>query len=233
MGKVFTVGDCHNNYKALIQCFERSSFNYEEDKLIFLGDIYDGYPDAYECAEELLKIKNLILLNGNHDFWTYNYFTKGSLDYLHLSQGGQATVNSYREHGIPNSHIKLLERAIPYYIDDENRLFVHGGFDVDSPIDEQSLHDLMWNRYLAEYAYQCHYTKSCDIPKKLQLYNEIFVGHTTTEMYNSILPLHLCNLWMLDTGAGYSGPLTIMNIETHEYWQSDLGSKLYGPNQGR
>jgi len=227
------IGDIHGNYKALLQCFERSNFNYDEDTLIVLGDIHDGYPDAYECAEELLKVKNLILLRANHDDWVYNYFTKGSLEYIHLSQGGEATVNSYRKHGIQDSHIKLLETAVPYYVDDQNRLFVHGGFNVDYPIDEQTIHDLTWDRTLIEYAYNCHHTKSCNIPKKLQVFNEIFLGHTTVEMYNSTLPLHLCNVWMLDTGCGFNGKLTIMDVDTHEFWQSDRSDELYGPNQGR
>ena len=40
--------------------------------------------------------------------------------------------------------------------------------------------------------------------------------------------LKLCNIWALDTGAGWSGKLTIMNVNTHEYWQLDLSSELYG-----
>lgn len=36
------------------------------------------------------------------------------------------------------------------------------------------------------------------------------------------------DMWALDTGAGWSGKLTIMNIATEEYWQSDLSKDLYG-----
>jgi serine/threonine protein phosphatase 1 len=34
-------------------------------------------------------------------------------------------------------------------------------------------------------------------------------------------------VWNIDTGAGWSGKLTIMNVDTKEYWQSDLISELY------
>lgn len=231
--RTLVIGDIHNNYKALIQCLQRSNFNYEHDQLICLGDIFDGYPDAYECAEELLKIKNLILLNGNHDEWVYDYFTKGSLIHIHLSQGGQSTVNSYQKHGIPETHIKLLESAIPYYIDNNNKLFVHGGINLNYPLNEQKIYDLVWDRSMVDYAYNCENTQSCDIPKKLQQYNEIFVGHTTTEHYGTIEPLKLCNVYMMDTGAGWNSKLSIMDVDTHEYWQSDLAIELYGPNQGR
>lgn len=60
MGEVWVMGDIHGAYKALEQCLIRSGFDYENDRLIQLGDIVDGYPDAFECVEELLKVKNLI-----------------------------------------------------------------------------------------------------------------------------------------------------------------------------
>jgi serine/threonine protein phosphatase 1 len=52
-------------------------------------------------------------------------------------------------------------------------------------------------------------------------------------MYHTLEPLHVCNVWDLDTGAGWSGKLTIMDIETKEYWQSVLTASLYGGTPGR
>ena len=37
---------------------------------------------------------------------------------------------------------------------------------------------------------------------------------------------------MIDTGAGWEGRLTIMDIETKQFWQSDLVTDLY-PGMGR
>ena len=34
----------------------------------------------------------------------------------------------------------------------------------------------------------------------------------------------------MDTGAGWNGKLTIMDVDTEEYWQSDLVESLY-PNE--
>lgn len=53
-------------------------------------------------------------------------------------------------------------------------------------------------------------------------------GHTTTEFYHTLNPIHVCNLWDIDTGAGWSGKLTIMDMDTKKYWQSDLTPNLYG-----
>ncbi|ULT39931.1 hypothetical protein KRR40_34415 [Niabella defluvii] len=40
-------------------------------------------------------------------------------------------------------------------------------------------------------------------------------------------PLNAFNIWNLDTGAGSSGRLTIMDVDTKEYWQSDPLNELY------
>jgi serine/threonine protein phosphatase 1 len=49
--RAFVIGDLHGAYKALEQCLDRSGFDYENDVLIQLGDIADGYPEVYECQQ--------------------------------------------------------------------------------------------------------------------------------------------------------------------------------------
>ena len=34
--KTYAIGDIHGAYKALIQCFERSKFDYKKDRLIVM-----------------------------------------------------------------------------------------------------------------------------------------------------------------------------------------------------
>jgi Calcineurin-like phosphoesterase. len=68
-GKTFVVGDIHGAHKALVQVLERSGFDKENDLLITLGDIADGWSEVYEVVEELLTIKHRIDIIGNHDEW--------------------------------------------------------------------------------------------------------------------------------------------------------------------
>ena len=69
---------------------------------------------------------------------------------------------------------------------------------------------------------------------KVKAYNEVFVGHTTTQKpYPDMKPVHTSNVWNLDQGAGWSGKLTLMNIDTKEYFQSDLVTELYPDELGR
>ena len=49
--RTFVIGDIHGGYLSLKQCLERSSFNYEEDTLISLGDICDGWPETKRCID--------------------------------------------------------------------------------------------------------------------------------------------------------------------------------------
>jgi serine/threonine protein phosphatase 1 len=74
--------------------------------------------------------------------------------------------------------------------------------------------------------------------RPLKMWNQVFIGHTAIRT-NSMLvgakpePKQNINLWNVDTGCGWKGCLTIMDVDTHEYWQSDLSKDLYPDEKGR
>ena len=70
-------------------------------------------------------------------------------------------------------------------------------------------------------------------PKRLKLFTEIFIGHTPTTRINKTTPVNKANVWNLDTGAAFKGPLTVMDVHTKEYWQSDPLPTLYPNENGR
>jgi hypothetical protein len=47
--KTCAIGDIHGAYKALIQCFKRSKFDYQKDRLIVMKEYWqsDLSPDLY------------------------------------------------------------------------------------------------------------------------------------------------------------------------------------------
>lgn len=221
----YVMGDIHGGYLALEQCLERCKFDYQNDTLIQLGDIIDGNrPDWILCMKELQKIKNLILIKGNHDQWLREYLETGVAKQIWLSQGGQCTLDVYLK-GLDDGIITedevraFFNKQVRYYLDDDNRLFVHGGIKYGHKTDIAM--ELMWNRDMWESAvlgYQQMKTKN---------YKEIFIGHTSTLYFNEELPMNKFNIWNLDTGAGGGGRLTIMNVDTKKYWQSDNLQELY------
>ena len=237
--RIFVVGDIHGAYKAFKQCLERSGFDYNNDRLVVIGDVCDGYPDVVECFDELLKVKDLKYIWGNHDKWVYDFYTGatgGLAEPFWLKQGGAATFDAYAKiGGMPAAHLEILKNAhvaLEEKVSNVVRLYVHGGIDPNKKFEKQDSELCMWDRQLLYSAREKHYQKREDY--KFGGYDEIFIGHTTTEAVgNTTSPTHFCNVWNLDTGAGWSGKLTIMNVETKEFWQSDLTPDLYGGIQGR
>ncbi len=241
----FVMGDIHGAHKAMLQCFERSNFDYESDLLIQLGDVVDGYPQVYECVEELLSVKNLIALKGNHDDW-FDEFIKTEFQPYYWNYGGQGTLISYLQHvnkdgqllfkgkgdktglrpnDIPETHKSFFNGQKPYFIDDENRCFVHAGFDRLLPFSEQNILDFYWDRSLWQDA-KLHQANGLGLTVVAD-FKEIFIGHTPTQKSDLDKPLQAFNIYNIDTGTSHLGRLTIMDIETKEFWQSDPVTELY------
>lgn len=243
--KTFAIGDIHGAYAALKQCLERSGFDYKKDELICLGDIVDGWKEVRECVDELLKIKNVVLILGNHDQWAMDWWDGRFPGNIWTSQGGQRTIESYSSdpENVPQSHRDFFRNANYWMEDEKNRLFVHGGFDANKPLEGQPISEFLWDRSLVERACM---RKKQKIDRYFTKFNEVYVGHTSTPWINHryfntqlktrreiladsemMKPIHACEVWMLDTGAGYEGKLTIMDIDTKAYWQSDRVAELY------
>lgn len=227
--RTFIMGDIHGMYDKLMACLQAVSFDYTNDTLIQLGDVVDRGPDSYLVVEELLKIKNLIAIRGNHDdcwmqgllFYREDYQNQIEVFSLY-NQGARETLQSYTRRGIdPNVHLQFFRNQLNYYIDKNNCCFVHGGFNRHLPIAEQrEISDLWWDRdlWLAARSYgqmedNVHRFKIKDG------FDEIFIGHTPTIYFGSTEPLKAANITNLDTGCGKGGLLTIINLETREIKQ--------------
>lgn len=235
----FAIGDIHGSISALKQCLDIVKFDYENDILIQLGDIVDRHDYSYECVEELLKIKKLVSIRGNHDDWWYKYllFGKHQGEWEH---GGLATLGSYSralfgsywkyasewrynmlKKSIPKSHLDFFENQINYYILDR-MLFVHGGFDKGKLISDQAEYTYYWDRELWKSAciFQMGYQ---ELGKEFKYiddsFDQVFIGHCPLTDGN---PASAVNITNIDTYCGGSGRLTIMDIDTKKYWQSDF-----------
>jgi len=233
--KTYVLGDIHGSALALKQCFDRSQFDFTKDHLIFLGDVCDRGPETVECVDLLLQIKNLIAVIGNHDLWTTDWLRGHRFDEgLWRKHGGNETARSYTEKSnfeeIRAQHLKeYYSKLIPYYKDDQNRIFVHAGFDWRFPIEESSEKDLYWDRTLFNDAIYYH-PEAISFPRS-NPYHEIYIGHSPTHNIeidgDRLKPMKFCNVWMMDQGAGWGKYLSMMNVDNKEVFQSDLVSELY------
>lgn len=235
--KTFVIGDIHGGHRTLLQCIDRSNIDKLNDTLIVIGDVVDGWPDVSLCVDTLLEFTNLIIVRGNHDQWFIDFVERGIKNFSWLSQGGQATLDSYKNNPelILDHYNKFFSKSKIYFIDNErNYAFVHGGYNWHKPLSENDPDDIMWDRHMLETAHMWHKVNTIHGENNtFKEFAKIFIGHTTTEhtfskkILGSTDPSFISNVINLDTGGGFSGKLTIMNIDTLDYWQSDVATELY------
>lgn len=241
MGRTLVIGDIHGALKALKQLIEKAKIT-PKDTLVFLGDYVDGWNDSAVLISfliDLSKTHNCIFIKGNHDDLCYTWLTEKTFFPQWLEHGGQSTMDAYdklSDHSI-NSHKVFFENTINYHIDDKNRLFLHAGFtNLKGPHLEYFSKIFYWDRTLWEVALSLNpQLKKTDIlyPKRLLLFDEIYIGHTPVTRINKTIPIQAACVWNIDTGAAFKGPLTVMNVDTKEFWQSDPVYQLYPSENGR
>lgn len=218
--RTFAVSDIHGANRALVQVLERCGFDNEVDQLIFIGDVCDGWREVKECIHTLSSIKNLVGILGNHDKWALDWLENNIAEELWLTQGGFATVESLRnDKGMALAFLKNLKG----FHERDLQLFVHGGIHPRTKAEDNDIEELIWNRTMVRDARYALFSRD----KVVEHYDEVFVGHTPTLNCGSTTPCNYSNVWMIDTGGSYNGKLSIIDVDTKEFWQSDPVVDLY------
>lgn len=241
MGRTLVIGDIHGGLKALIQLLERAEIT-TEDKIIFLGDYVDGWSDSANVVSYLIefsKQNTCIFLRGNHDDLTHRWLKSGEQNDQWLQHGGQSSIDAYRKFSDKEKqqHIEFYEQMVNYYVDKENRLFVHAGFtNQKGPESEYTPTPFYWDRTLWEMAMSMDPNlKPGDnnYPKRLALFKEIFIGHTPVTRIGEEKPVNFANVFNIDTGAAFMGKISLMDVDSKEVVQSDPVHTLYPGEAGR
>ena len=261
MGRVLAVGDIHGGLRALRDVLYKCGYDSKTDDLIFLGDYVDGWPESADVVDFIIGLKekirfemrhpdSIICLEGNHDQWIKEFLTYGTIHPDWLENGGKTTLSSYetfwqlrgKDQESMDAHRDFYNSLHNYYIDKDGRAFVHAGCDSEQGVQKtfdytRKWDRIMWNRVLSG--------------KIVKAHKELFIGHTTTTSYICkphypeaqekgqeigkyiSVPINRQNVWNLDTGGGWDGKLTIMDVNTKEYWQSEFVYKLYPECEGR
>jgi serine/threonine protein phosphatase 1 len=218
------MGDLHGAQKAFVQVMERASFDPAEDRLIFMGDVVDGWPESRECIDALLALPDAVWLMGNHDEWFAEWVDGRDAEPAWVQQGGRVTLAGYNFNRlyVPDAHRDYLKRAKLWH-EEGDRMFVHGGWprsDFSHPMGCPDL--LTWDRTLWNEALNLHGHKP-----RLTQFSEVYIGHTTTTRAGFTEPVQRCEVWNMDQGAGWEGKLSLMDVDTKEVWQSDAVATLY------
>ncbi len=241
MSRTLVIGDIHGGLKALQQVLQKAAVT-KNDTIIFLGDYVDGWSQSAQVMDYIIQLDKqqpCIFIKGNHDAWTEDWLRTGNADKTWLFHGGQQTVNSYAlyDAATKQQQLNFFETMKMYFIDAQNRLFIHAGFtSMHGPVNEFHNSNYTWDRTLWEMALTMdkHIKKdSVLFPKRLKLFTEIYIGHTPTLYYNMDVPMQGANVWNIDTGAAFTGKLTIMEVDTKAFWQSDEVYTMYPGERGR
>lgn len=239
--RTLVIGDIHGGLHALHQIMERAAVT-KKDNLIFLGDYVDGWSQSPQVIDFLIKLNkthNCVFIRGNHDELLRTWLDESKDNLLWYQHGGEATVLAYATVSAATKlkHIEFLHALVDYHLDDDNRLFIHAGFTNMNGIDFEYFPKLFyWDRTLWETALALDKNMKIDdllYPKRFTLYKEIYIGHTPVTRIGKTTPVQMACVWNLDTGAAFKGPLTIMDVDTKEFWQSEPLPSLYANEKGR
>ena len=241
MKRILVCGDIHGGLKALVQLMKRAEVT-PDDQLIFLGDYVDGWSDSANVVSYLIefsKQNSCIFIRGNHDDLTERWLKSGEMNDRWLQHGGQSSIDAYRQftEEQKQEHIAFFDQMVNYYVDNENRLFVHAGFtNQKGPSEEYTPTPLYWDRTLWEMAMAVDPAlKPGDknYPKRLELFKEIYIGHTPVTRIGETKPVNFANVYNIDTGAAFKGKISLMDVNTKEVVQSDEVWTLYSEERGR
>ncbi|WP_111307938.1 metallophosphoesterase family protein [Confluentibacter sediminis] len=238
---IYVIGDIHGGLKALIQLLNKMEIK-DEDQLIFLGDYVDGWSESAQVIQFLRELSekiNCIFIKGNHDAWCETWLKTDYVNPTWYMHGGKETIESYVNFSkeVKEQHLLFFQNMPLYHIDDKNRLFIHAGFTSMHGVEKEVVKETFYyDRTLWEMALSLDKNISQDselYPNRLKHYSEIFIGHTPTINFNSYEPMNAANVWNVDTGATFYGKLSGMNIDTKDFFQSDVVRTLYPNEMGR
>ena len=187
----------------------------KKDRLILLGDYIDRGNESKKVIDYILDSMDrgfdLIPLSGNHEAMLINACDNHRYLQQWLYNGGGITLQSFgitSVHNLGSRYIQFF-RTLPTYFETGDFLFVHAGFDEDSPEPFLAIHHQLW--YCREKYFHEPFSE------KLVIH-----GHCPVKLEK--LKIHIGEarkVLGIDTGCVYKqyegfGYLTAINVNTLE-----------------
>lgn len=208
-GRTFIVGDIHGCYDKFLDELEKVNFDFDNDRVISVGDLVDRGPDNMKCLR-LLHSHWFHAVRGNHDELVIGSIM-GYSAYRNcwMQNGGDWSLTlSYEER--EELYGPLLDKLneLPYIIKVGNVAILHAECTA-ATLEELDLEDvqmLTWGRTIT----------SSGIAGIVGGIDHIVVGHSVVPK-----PVRVGNHVFIDTGAvfgsscnvGNGGYLTLINID--------------------
>lgn len=169
MKRTLVISDIHGKLDMLNALLEKAAYNPKKDRLYLLGDYIDRGPNSKATLDRVMKLvaEGAIALKGNHE----DMMCKSLIDGIERNwrnwtgrNGGDKTLESYgfnRESFLfredepfvkPELHSKELARHLkfiqnlPYYIEEDNIIFIHAGVKPGVELADTDPYELLWIR---------------------------------------------------------------------------------------
>lgn len=217
--RVYAIGDIHGRADLLDRLHDRIEADLatapEKTVIVYLGDYVDRGADSHGVIERLTRQRfanvETVALLGNHEDMLLQFMDAPYGASLWLSNGGDATLASYKVKvpasfddflltqrallGAMPRHHKQFLASLPEQVQYGDYLFVHAGIRPGLPLDRQSREHMIWIR---------------DVFLNSEVDHGLIVVHGHTIVHEvEWLP----NRIGVDTGAYTTGRLTALVLE--------------------
>ena len=144
MPGTYVIADIHGCLKTLDYLLDALIRPGKHDHVIFLGDLVNKGPNSKGVLDRLIQLMRaeyrVSCLRGNHDQIFLDAKRGGDYSSMFLNNGGSDTLQSFGVDEIteiPEKYFELIE-SLPFYIELDDYLLVHGGFNcaIDDPFED-------------------------------------------------------------------------------------------------
>ena len=246
VARTFAVGDIHGDLDALQRAFARLPSLEPTDTVVFLGDYLDRGPHSAEVLRFVRRLSNetrskIVALRGNHEDAWLRVIQQGWPEFvMPPGNGCLAALRSFAgmpEHATEEPEPHELEalltgsffprdvvewmQGLPYWYEDQHAIYVHAGLPKGKdgflhPSKAPAPVALLWLR--DEDFFRGYRGKL------------VVFGHTATAYLppelSTYTPEDPLDIWAgpccvgLDTGAGKSGFLTVLELPAMHVYES-------------
>jgi serine/threonine protein phosphatase 1 len=207
MTRLIAIGDIHGGSYELGHLLQEIQLQ-STDTLVTVGDYVDRGIDSRGVLDMLIALSreyHVVPILGNHDEMMLRALDDPATLYQWIEIGGKLSLDSYGDPGnpgmIPMEHVQFLRSCLPFF-ETDTHIFTHANYDPLLPFDQQSPDLLRWRSLHT-------FTPGPHVSGK-----QVIVGHTP---YTDVLDLG--HLVCIDTGCGFDGRLTAMEVGTGQLWQ--------------
>jgi serine/threonine protein phosphatase 1 len=207
--RTIAIGDIHGCIHALETLIDAVCPK-RDDTIVVLGDFIDQGWESRAVIDLLIRLRDvcqLVCVKGNHEEMMLSALSNPRFRPYWEDCGGATMLHSYHigagPEDIPPHHVQFVADCVDY-LETDQFIFAHAGFDPELPMPRQSAHWLRWS-VLDPNTARCHMSGKTAI-----------VGHTE-QRSGEILDLGCIKC--IDTGCWRYGWLSGLDVTAGRLWQ--------------